>query len=326
MIADDIERRYNDPEKWLPLDTARNAFALLVAGPNPVSLDGRDYPGLPDRVLPLDEVLALLRGCPQTTRDAVWAHLVRRARTEGSTWTVACVGMALPALAGVARDLDANWSGDLADIHAEVLTGFLDALSTIDLDHPKILIGLRWAAYRAGRSALARALDAPTPTASGFRSTTPTPPWGHPDLVLARAVAEGVLNRTEADLIGTTRLEEVPVSDWAAEHGVSEWAAYKSRNRAEHRLIAFLRDAVRHTDPEDPVAEEVARSLSLNRPTPRTPEFSPSVTDSGDEEQKGSREKVAEDVSKKARKTGLLECGETMPSPRPTPPSEDRCA
>ena len=88
----------------MPLDVVRSAFAWLVAGPHPVSVDGRLFAGFPDRRVRLDEVrdLLLRRTCPQNVRDAVWTHLVGRARTEGSTWTLACAGIALPALLNIA--------------------------------------------------------------------------------------------------------------------------------------------------------------------------------------------------------------------------------
>ncbi|WP_275294614.1 hypothetical protein [Amycolatopsis sp. La24] len=247
------------------LDIARDAFAWLVTGPEPVSLNGRAFPGLPDRRIPLDEVRdrLLARRCPQATRDAVWAHLVLRSRVEGATWTVAAVGVALPALTSVAATLSARFAGDPADIHAEVLRGFLSELPTIDLRRPRIMLRLRWAAYRSGYNALAEALAGPTPVAPGFRSTPPHPPWGHPDLVLARAVADGVLTRTEAALIGATRLERMPVADWAAQHRASEWAVYKSRRRAEVRLAEYLRDRVAEADPADPLTDEVAAAVAL---------------------------------------------------------------
>ncbi|MFC8361302.1 hypothetical protein ACFUIY_15730 [Streptomyces griseorubiginosus] len=129
--------------------------------------------------------------------------------------------MALPALAGAARQLAQRFPGDPFDIHAEVLSGFLDALVTIDVVRPRVLPRLRWAAYRQGFAALMEAPDAPTPAAPGYRSAAPRQPWGHPDLVLARAVRESVVTRTEADLIGVTRLDESSVADWAAHHQIS---------------------------------------------------------------------------------------------------------
>ena len=94
----------------MPLDAARSAFEWLVAGPHPVSVDGRLFPGLPARRVPLNELRdrLLRRRCPQTLRDAVWAHLVLLARTEGGAWTVGAVGVALPALTSIAAALSAR--------------------------------------------------------------------------------------------------------------------------------------------------------------------------------------------------------------------------
>lgn len=243
-------------ERLLPLDTARECFAVLVSEPEPLSLECSDFSGLPNRSVPLDELRTrLLRGsCPRSTRDAVWAALVRRSRSEGATWTLACAGMALPALARVSGWLAARYPDDPFDVHAEVLSGFLGALVVIDLERPRVLVRLKWAAYRQGFAALAEALDAPTPVAPGFRSAPPRPPWGHPDLVLARAVRTGVLSRTEADLIGCTRLDDESVTDWATAHGMTVQAVYKARRRAEYRLVDFLRDRMQTAGPEVPVA------------------------------------------------------------------------
>ena len=301
------------------LDIARDAFTWLVTGPHPVSLNGRLFPGLPDRHIPLDEVRdrLLARRCPQATRDAVWAHLVLRSRTEGATWTVAAVGVALPALTSVAATLSDRFAGDPADVHAEVLRGFLAALSTIDLRPPRIMLRLRWAAYRSGYDALAEALSGPTPVAPGFRSTPPHAPWGHPDLVLARAVADGVLTQTEAALIGATRLEDVPVADWAAQHQIGEWAVYKTRKRAELRLADYLRDGAAETDPTDPLTDQVATAVALARPVgpaatcrARHPPCPP---------QTSSRSRQFEGrVSKTDTNSGVQGCGTHPRSARPS--------
>ena len=289
------------------LDIARDTFTLLVTGPHPLSLNCRLFAGLPDEQIPLDEVRdrLLARRCPQTTRDAVWAHLVLRSRTEGATWTVAAVGVALPALTSVATILSHRFAGDPADVHAEVLRGFLAALPIIDLRPPRIMLRLRWAAYRSGYDALTEALASPTPVAPSFRSTPPHAPSGHPDLVLARAVADGILTPTEATLIGATRLEEVSVADWAARHQTGEWAVYKARKRAELRLAAYLRDGAAEFDPTDPLTDQVATSLALARPaTPahRQRQSSPSVSGQ-DPDTDPSR------VSKGHPKSGVQGCG-----------------
>jgi hypothetical protein len=237
------------------LDAARTAFQWLVTGPHPVSVNGGLFPGLPNRRLALDELRnrLLRRDCRQTTRDAVWRHLVLRSRTEGSTWTVACVGVALPALTRIAATLTKRFADDPADIHAAVLTGFLTELTRIELRTPRVMLRLRWAAYRAGHVAVREALDAPPPAGHGFRSTEPTKPWGHPDFVLARAVAEGAISPGEADLIGATRLDGVPLAQIAARRHTSYKALAMARSRAEHRLVAYLADtpltdASGHTD------------------------------------------------------------------------------
>jgi hypothetical protein len=225
----------------MPLDTARTAFEWLVTGPKPTSVDGRLFPGFPERLLPLNELRdrLLRRRCPQATRDAVWAHLVLRSRTEGATWTLGCVGVALTTIAAT---LSARFAGDPSDIHAAVLTGFLTELAHVDLGKPRIMVRLWWAAYRAGHSAVREALDAPVPVGNGFGSAQPTPPWGHPDFVLARAVAENVITADEAELIGSTRLEAYPLATAAAERGLSYKATQQVRRRAEHRLAAYLAD------------------------------------------------------------------------------------
>jgi len=243
MVSKDFFSRDGDTTGSNSLDVARDTFTWLVTGPAPLSIDGRRFPGLPRRSVALDELRdrLLARQCPQATRDAVWAHLVACSRDRGASWTVGAVGVALPALTSVAARLSARLAGDPAEVHAEVLRGFLTELSVIDLGRPRIMLRLRWAAYRCGHAALSEALGGPTPTGLGSRSCPPIQPWGHPDLVLARAVAEGVLTRIEADLIGATRLEEMPLADWARARGVGLKTTYSTRERAERRLVAYLR-------------------------------------------------------------------------------------
>ncbi|MFC4464006.1 hypothetical protein ACFPH6_05420 [Streptomyces xiangluensis] len=329
MADRDYAHRVRATGQPSPLDTARECFTLLVTGPQPLSLDGRSYPGLPNRRIPLDELRdrMLRRRCPRRTRDEVWAYMVRQSREQGATWTLACAGMALPALAGVARWLAARFPGDVVDLHAEVLSGFLGALPTIDVDRPRVLVRLRWAAYRAGFAALSEALDAPMPVASAFRSAAPKPPWGHPDLVLARAVRQSVLTRTEADLIGGTRLDETPITDWADRHQMSTDAAYKARQRAERRLVAFLREQTIAADPDDPVASCLADELTLQTPPSRPTRRSPCVTTVGQGGPVRAGEKSAAVVSKSGADSGLLGCGGSTPTLASRVPSEvPRCA
>jgi len=314
-------RAVDDSDHALPLDTARECFALLVAGPQPLSVDGRLFRGLPHRAVPLDELrdLLLVPGCLRLTRDAVWTHLIRRSRREGAAWTLGCAGMALPALGGMARRLCDGFPGDEFDIQAEVLSGFLGALVSIDVARPRVFPRLRWASYRQGLAALMDARNAPTPVAPGYRSTVPRPPWGHPDLVLARAVRESVLTRAEADLIGATRLDDVTVAEWAVEHRISANAAYKVRRRAEARLITFLRDEAEDAPSSDPVAVAVLGALPCDSVLPARRNAVAVLTDSapraaGWRRSRQLRETSPSSVAKNGGNSGLLECGESIPA------------
>ncbi|PSL57014.1 hypothetical protein B0I31_103774 [Saccharothrix carnea] len=316
----------------MPLDAARSAFEWLVAGPHPVSVDGRLFPGLPARRVPLNELRdrLLYRRCPQTLRDAAWAHLVLLARTEGGAWTVGAVGVALPALTSIAATLSARFAGDPSDIHAAVLAGFVAELGEIDLRRPRVMLRLRWAAYRAGHTAVREALDAPVPSGHGFRSTMPPPPWGHPDFVLARAVAERAITSVEAELIGSTRLEGVPLADAATERNLSYQAAKKARQRAEHRLVAYLLDDTTDTPHasarEGDVATQVADTVTISAAAQHsTSHASPSrtVTDLATSTPKN----VGDRVSPQGRFSGVQGCGRKPATPAhttssPAPPRE----
>lgn len=85
--------------------------------------------------------------------DAAWREIIDRSRTEGAKWTVAVAGMAAPALKWVARMYSPGFDGDRDDLDAEILTGFLEHLATIDTSRPAIVHRLRYAAQRAGERA-----------------------------------------------------------------------------------------------------------------------------------------------------------------------------
>jgi hypothetical protein len=243
----------------LPLDSVRAAFEWLVTGPQPLSIDGRFFPGLPQRRVSVDELRERLLdpGLPMPAVDLVWMHLVTRSREAGGAWTVACVGVALPALFAIAADLCAPYADDHRDIHAAVLTGFLSELATINLAKPWILWRLRCAALRAGHLFIRDSLDRPMPSDEDFHSGEPTPPWGHPDFVLARAVAEGAITGDEAELIGCTRLEDYTLAAAAADTGVSVTALQRARAHAEARLVKWLTQQALRDDDSDARTREV---------------------------------------------------------------------
>ncbi len=270
-------------------DIARTAFEWLVTGPHPVALDCRPIPGLPARRVPLDELGSLLldKDTPQPLRDAAWAALVTRSRTDGGTWTVACVGLALPWLVQVAARLTRSAQGEAHDIQAAVVTGFLEELTTVDLHRPRILVRLRWSAYRAGCAALRETLHAASPlghpsdeqmqellaervaSASGFRSCPPPQLSGHPELALLAAVDAGVISAQEATLIGATRFGELSLAEAAHARGQTYEAAKKSRRRAESRLVSHLRTEIPPDAPGGPRASVPPTSARLHIVTDR---------------------------------------------------------
>lgn len=247
------------------LDEVEQRFRLLCDGPQPLSVDGPQVGhGLPRRLIPLPELSAILMhpSCGFEARDAVWRLLVERARSGDAAWVVGAVGVALPGLRRAATRLSRRFSGDA---QAALVAEFVAALGRVDLTQDGVVSRLVDAAETAAR----RALRATEPAASGEAnfapgSALPPQPYGHPDLVLARAVAAGVLSAEEAELIGVTYLEDVSVVDYAERTGVSRWAVYKRRRAAEARLV----EAIRSGALSDPDAEVIAEATMTVAPDP----------------------------------------------------------
>ncbi len=229
-----------------PLDVLETTFRLLTTDPEPLALDGATLGcGLPARLIALDELRSILLH-PSTSfaaRDAALAALVGRAQAHGGGWTVGLAGVLLPGLRRVAGHLAREFPGDTADIDAEVLTGFLEALGKLHL-HPgrrRIAAHLLWGAFNRGKrlrrmelEALVRRLPLEA------TSVVPPPPVGHPDILLARAVRHGVLAAWEAELIGATRLEGEDLLRIAADGGYKPDTLRHWRRAAERRLAAWL--------------------------------------------------------------------------------------
>ena len=245
------------------LDEIEQRFRLLCAGPQPLAVDGAQVGhGLPRRLIPLPELAAVLMhpSCGFEARDAVWRLLVTRARTGDAGWTVGAVGVALPGLRRAANRLARRFAGD---VQAALVTEFVAALGRVTIAQQAVVSRLLDAAQTAARSAL----RASEPAASGEAnfapgSVLPPPPYGHPDLVLARAVAAGVLSAEDAELIGATYLEDVSVADYADRAGVSRWAVYKRRKAAETRLVEAIRSGVL----SDPDAEVISEATLTTAP------------------------------------------------------------
>ncbi|PZG24521.1 hypothetical protein C1I98_35490, partial [Spongiactinospora gelatinilytica] len=172
--------------RHLTLDAVEHLFQLLCQQPHCLTIDGTLAPDLPQRPIPLNELRSMLRHplLSGATRDAVWRELVSRARTGGPLWQAAITGIALPTLRAIAsRIADEITAGrrvpDVAVIDHEVLTRFLDAVRTTDLDQPNLRFRLCAQArqtqerFRTGARAIAP-LDATSMNSARSRITSDT--------------------------------------------------------------------------------------------------------------------------------------------------------
>jgi hypothetical protein len=235
-------RRRRQRRSWpaTPLDAAQRAFDLLVCPP---AFDGRGFAGLPNRILPLDELKKILidNATPRPVRDAVWRELVIRARRDGPAWVIATVGIAMPGLRRTAGMLAKGWPGDSSDRDGELLIGFVDRLRTIDLTHSRIAGKLIDAGARAVKTARARQEESDTVRVHGTWSMPPQQPWDHPDWALPRAVAQAVIDPDEYQLIAATRLDQLTLTTVAGKLGIGVALASAWRRKAERRLAEAIR-------------------------------------------------------------------------------------
>jgi len=248
-----------------PLDDLETTLRLLCTGPKPLAVNGRKLGhGLPRRMITLHELASVLMH-PATghdAREAVWRLLVTRARTGEDNWVIGACGVALPGLRKAAGRLARATSR--SDVQADLLLGFIKELSTVDINSPGICARLCNAAHSAARAAL-RAQEAAASGEANFApdSTLPPPPFGHPDFVLARAVRLGVITVEEADLIGATFLEDIPLALYADRVGMTRWAAYRRRSQARLRLKAAI-ESGRLSDPDVEVIAEATLTTVLD--------------------------------------------------------------
>ncbi len=226
-----------------PFDVLEAAFRLLTSGPEPVSLDGRAVGhGLPARPINLGELRGLLLdpsvGFP--ARDAAVARLARQARDHGGAATVGLAGVLLPGLRRGTIPLARACPGKAADVEAAVLAGLVEAIAAFDDTTARPAASLVWAAVRAGHRLLGSERAWRTRHQPRGLPAEPPRPAGHPDFVLAQAVADGVLTRVEAEVIGESRIGGVKLTVLAAAQGVPYEQLKRFRQRAEVRLVRWL--------------------------------------------------------------------------------------
>lgn len=214
-----------------------------MTGPAPLALDGAALGGdLPARPLPLDELRTFLlrRSTAYPTRDRAMAELLRRAKSEPA-WLVGLAGVLLPGLRRIAGRVARDFPGNsTADVDAEILAGLVEAVRSIEPCSKRLagrLLSVPWNRAKAVRRAEVDYAGRKAPLSG---STPPERPWGHPDLVLARAVAADTITDEEAELIGATRVGDASLDALAAEWGIPYGTLRRRRYRAECRLVRWL--------------------------------------------------------------------------------------
>lgn len=244
-----------------PLASVAATFRQLTREPGPLHVDGRRLGhGLPKRKINLRELSVILVH-PSTsfeTRDAVWRHLIVRARGGNPAWIIGAAGVAMPALKRMAARLAAHFGDDTADLDAELLSGFVTAVREIDIDAPRVITRLCSPAFAAARRARRADLAARSGVPVRYAPAPPPQPYGHPDLVLARAVKAGIITALQADVIGATRVGEMSLEEFAAQTRRSYEAVKRCRSRGEQKLVKAIRGGRlrhRHDDDYDVILE-----------------------------------------------------------------------
>jgi hypothetical protein len=232
------------------LRLAATAFDMLCLPPRELSLDctmlgdvrGRDV-GLPSGRMLLSQLRAWLlahRGA-HAASDAVWRELIRRARSLGGEWHLAAVGMAIPRLQRGAAELARGFRGDPADVDAEIVAGVLQAVTrTVDPDRDGLYPKVCWAGLRAGHKVRYADADVVFLHDLGHDPVAPRLPYGHVDVLLARAVALRVIDAHEAELIADTGLDHRPIDLVAGDTGSDVAVLRMRRLRAGRRLAQAL--------------------------------------------------------------------------------------
>ena len=234
------------PTEPFPFDALEASFRMLTTGPAPLALDGRRVGrGLPARPVPLGELRSRLLH-PATgfeTRDAALAELARLAQARGGAWTVGLAGVLLPGLRRAVARLAARCPGhQAADLQAAALAGLLEAVRAFPAGGAeRVAERLLAAAVREAerlRKAAQRGRRREVP--AGLLVGSAARPACHPELALARAVAEGVISAGDAELVAQTRLGGLGLAAAAARAGLGYEAAKKRRQRAEAALAGWL--------------------------------------------------------------------------------------
>jgi DNA-directed RNA polymerase specialized sigma24 family protein len=225
-----------------PFNTLEDAFKVLSSEPRPLALEAGVVAGLASRPWPLTELRAVLLH-PSTgyrVRNQAIAVLLERARGEGGRWTVGLAGVLIFGLRRATSPLCDVCPHKAADIEAEALAGLVEGIAKTDPGRDRLAARLIWLARNRAKGLVAKELAEVGRPGRHLCSEVPARPYGHPDLVLVEAVAEGVIEPVDAALIGDTRLGGMSLGEAASALGMAVDSVRHRRRRAEARVVAWL--------------------------------------------------------------------------------------
>jgi DNA-directed RNA polymerase specialized sigma24 family protein len=208
-------------------------------------------PGVPPRAMHPDALRGWLlsEGTDYAQRDAAWATVVAAARGSGpdaASWRLLAVGLAALGLGGWPRRIHAVAAQDVPDVHADLVVGFFTRLATIDTRRANIAGRLIDSAIGYAAARQRRHHTRPRPVdASWWSGTAGAGRDAGLQASLHAAAARLArcgqrIHPRDLELVAATRIDHRPLADVAADLGLSVDAAYKRRQRAEHRLAAVL--------------------------------------------------------------------------------------
>lgn len=230
----------------LPFAVIEEEFRGLDRPPNALHVECSEISGaLPGGSLSptkLREVL-LHPSTAYETRDAALGWLVRRAQTDGDRWMLAVIGMILPGLRARTGYLTKRCPSRVMELQTEIVEAVIEAVHGLPPGRRRIAASLVWSGFRGGHDFVAGHLTDSTRCESSD-GATPEVPEGHPDLVLSRAVAEGVIDEVDAAIIGETRIGRTRATRLPIPENQSYRILLRRRRKAERRLVAWLGEQV----------------------------------------------------------------------------------
>ena len=221
------------------LDAVEYSFAQLAADPRTVRV--RTTLGM----LPLSVVRSILAdpATPVGEADVIWRTLIGRSRADAdsASWLLAVVGCALPRIRSGIWHATRDRAVEREEAAQAALVAFTEAVLTLD---PIPVSGVLDELVRYARNAAQTVADRVARDRIAHRrlsaSIPPPAPAGHVDFVLAELVADGVITRDEADLIGRHRFEGASLRHLAQLHGVARMRMHRQIQSAEARVVTAL--------------------------------------------------------------------------------------